>query len=736
LLSIKKILLSAIIALSTLSTIQAAPVNGDDWLHTKGNQIVDKNGNPVWLTGANWFGFNTTERVFHGLWSVNLESTLKVLADRGINILRVPISTELLWEWRNGQFTATNVNGSTNPNLAGKNSLEIFDQFLTAARNVGMKVLLDVHSAEADNSGHIARLWYKGKITPEMFYKSWEWVTERYKNDDTKNNFKHACETASKRILAINPKLLVLCEGIESYPKDGVSWKGSAGTQYFNTWWGGNLRGVRDHPINLGKNQKQLVYSPHDYGPLVYKQKWFNKNFNRQTLQEDAWNDNWLFIHDENIAPLLIGEWGGFLDNGDNQKWMEALRDQIIEDRLHHTFWAVNPNSGDTGGLLKNDWLTFDEAKYAILEPTLWKNRNGKFVGLDHEVPLGSSATGVSLSEHYGNSNNKRSSKRKEHNQPAKAITVANQQAIISIKSPSHNSEVLTNERFTVDVGYRNARGYNVTFNGKTQTILNKNSVTLTAPAQAGNYPLNVRAIDNNRYPLNARTAINIVVSQAKGRKNRNGNIKNNRQNATRNHNNNQAVISIKSPSHNTSLSGNERFSVNVAYRNARGFSVTFNGRTQTILNSTSATITAPGRPGTYPLSVTAIDNNRNPLNAKTSINVVVNKVRNRATTQNRVTCTMSKPSIWPGGFTIDKIKITNRGANAISNWTAKLHFAQNMSLSSGWNAKYNGKSGHITVSNEVYNGNIGAGQSTTFGLQGSYTGNFVAPKCTVINAK
>jgi len=30
---------------------------------------------------------------------------------------------------------------------------------------------------------------------------------------------------------------------------------------------GGNLRGVRDYPIDLGKHQKQLVYSPHDYGP-------------------------------------------------------------------------------------------------------------------------------------------------------------------------------------------------------------------------------------------------------------------------------------------------------------------------------------------------------------------------------------------------------------------------------------------------------------------------------------
>lgn len=30
----------------------------DDWLHVNDNaEIVDRNGNPVWLTGCNWFGY-------------------------------------------------------------------------------------------------------------------------------------------------------------------------------------------------------------------------------------------------------------------------------------------------------------------------------------------------------------------------------------------------------------------------------------------------------------------------------------------------------------------------------------------------------------------------------------------------------------------------------------------------------------------------------------------------------
>ncbi|WP_306317140.1 MULTISPECIES: cellulase family glycosylhydrolase [unclassified Streptomyces] len=408
----------------------AAAAPGDDWLHTKGNKIVDANGDEVWLTGANWFGFNAGERVFHGLWSANINDITKSMADRGINIVRVPISTQLLLEWKNGQATVpSGVNTYANPELAGKTSVQVFDHWLALCKQYGIKVMLDVHSAEADNSGHVYPVWWKGSITSEDFYTAWEWVTARYKNDDTvvamdvknephgtagtsprakwdgstdQDNFKYVCETAGKRMLAINPHLLVLCEGIEIYPKSGADWTSTTGADYHSAWWGGNLRGARDHPVDLGAHSDQLVYSPHDYGPLVHQQPWFTGDWNRGTLERDVWDPNWLYLHKENKAPLLIGEWGGFLDGGPNQKWMTALRDLVVEHRIHQTFWCLNPNSGDTGGLLLNDWKSWDEEKYALLKPALWQH-GGEFVSLDHEVPLGGagSTTGISLSDVY-----------------------------------------------------------------------------------------------------------------------------------------------------------------------------------------------------------------------------------------------------------------------------------------------------------------------------------------------
>ncbi len=55
---------------------QGDAIVGDDWLHTDGSRILDQYGHEVYLTGANWFGFNCSERVFHGLWSANMKSVV------------------------------------------------------------------------------------------------------------------------------------------------------------------------------------------------------------------------------------------------------------------------------------------------------------------------------------------------------------------------------------------------------------------------------------------------------------------------------------------------------------------------------------------------------------------------------------------------------------------------------------------------------------------------------------
>ena len=685
------------------SAAHSAALPDDDWLRVEGNQIVNMHGQPVWLTGANWFGFNATERTLHGLWSVNLESTVQAITERGINLLRVPISTQLLYEWSQDQYSTPNVNTATNPDLVDKTDLEIFDHFLAVAKQYGLKVMLDVHSAEADNSGHVYPMWYKGSITPEVFYSTWEWITDRYKDDDTIlamdiqnephgkpwadpefakwddstdiNNWKYACETASKRILAINPNLLVMCEGIESYPMDGVTWTSLDEDDYHNNWWGGNFHGVRDYPIDLGEHQDQLVYSPHDYGPLVYNQPWFYEGFNKQTLYEDVWKDNWMFIHEEGIAPLLIGEWGGFMDGGDNEKWMVAIRDLIIEHKLHHTFWCINPNSGDTGGLLENDWVTWDEAKYALFEPSLWRDQNGKFIGLDNQVPLGNATVGTTVTDYY-----------------------ASLAPSVTIESPAQNTAVLTAQAFELRLLRNKVEVVNAYINDVLVASTSDTRLSLTAPDTEQSFTVTLKATDSHGQELDVVTSLSLQAVDAY-----------------------PPSLSVTVPSE---VEAGRNFAVEAVVEHAAGYLAEFEGQNKTVMDQTSAEFTAPTQLGTYPITVTALDANQQPLSAVESLNIDVVELS--------LTCSVGAENVWNTGFVINDLVVTNVSDKEIKSWSVDLVFPHDVTLANGWNADF-----ELVAPNTIRASSqswivLQPGASHSFGMQGGHTGNYVSPDCSV----
>ncbi|MBR6044670.1 MAG: cellulase family glycosylhydrolase [Ruminococcus sp.] len=404
----------------------ASAAKGDDWLHTSGNKILDASGKQVWLTGLNWFGYNTGTNTFDGLWNSKLEPTVKAIADHGFNLVRVPMSAELLLQWKKGEYPKANYNNAYNPTLNGMNSQEIFDYFLRLCADNGIKVMPDIHSAETDAQGHNVNLWFTAKISANDYFSALEYLADRYKNNDTiiaidlknephgkpnegasaaiwndsksANNWKHVAETAALKVLAKNPNVLIMVEGTEIYSKKNGSYTSSDSGDYYFNWWGGNLRGVKDYPLDLGKYQNKLVYSPHDYGPTVYEQPWFKGNYSYDSLMKDCWKDNWLYIHTGNTAPLLIGEWGGFMTQP-NLKWMTYMRQLIKTYHLNHTFWCLNANSGDTGGLLLDNFTDWDTEKYNFVKEVLWQE-GGKFVGLDHQVALG--ANGITLTKAKG----------------------------------------------------------------------------------------------------------------------------------------------------------------------------------------------------------------------------------------------------------------------------------------------------------------------------------------------
>jgi hypothetical protein len=122
---------------------------------------------------------------------------------------------------------------------------------------------------------------------------------------------------------------------------------------------------------------------------------------------EKIWDDAFGYIAKKGIAPLFVGEFGiSSLDSYEGKAgvWFKSFVKYMADNLLSWTFWALNPNSGDTGGILSNDWVTvvqwkLDEVKKScaplINEPMAVKEK--KFVAkpADFSVTISNGILGI-----------------------------------------------------------------------------------------------------------------------------------------------------------------------------------------------------------------------------------------------------------------------------------------------------------------------------------------------------
>ncbi|MGC8045234.1 cellulase family glycosylhydrolase, partial [Salmonella enterica] len=76
-------------------------------------------------------------------------------------------------------------------------------------------------------------------------------------------------------------------------------------------------------PVTLSVANR-VVYSPHDYPASVFAQSWFADPRYPANL-EALWDANWGYLAKENIAPVLLGEFGTKLETASDQKWLSTL---------------------------------------------------------------------------------------------------------------------------------------------------------------------------------------------------------------------------------------------------------------------------------------------------------------------------------------------------------------------------------------------------------------------------
>ncbi|WP_238008976.1 lytic polysaccharide monooxygenase [Dactylosporangium sp. AC04546] len=92
---------------------------------------------------------------------------------------------------------------------------------------------------------------------------------------------------------------------------------------------------------------------------------------------------------------------------------------------------------------------------------------------------------------------------------------------------------------------------------------------------------------------------------------------------------------------------------------------------------------------------------------------------------------TYAKTSEWAGGFGAN-VTVT-AGSSGTNGWTVRLTWPNGQTITSYWNATITSSGGVSTATNVSYNGKLSAGQSTSFGFNGAWTGSNNAPtlSCT-----
>jgi endoglucanase len=390
---IAAVLVAALVPFAPQAAVSAS---GTGFWHTSGNKILDANNQQLRITGINWFGFETGNYVVHGLWTRDYRDMLDQIKSLGFNTIRLPYSNQLFdaASKPNSISFAPTAKWPQGMNLPLQNmttGLQIMDELIRYGGSIGLRFLLDRHRPD---SGSQSPLWYTSQFSEARWLSDWTMLAQHYKGNtavigadlhnephhvqgspttgscwgcgNTATDWRLAAQKAGNAILAVNSDWLIVVEGVDCFGPGGAT-EPSNGADC--TWWGGNLEGAQSFPVQLNVPNK-LVYSAHEYPHEVSPQSWFNDPTFPNNMPA-LWNRWWGYLHVNNTAPVLIGEFGTKLADTQDSQWLGALTNYLGTGvgGLSWTYWDLNPNSGDTGGILNDDWTTVRTDKMSFLTP-------------------------------------------------------------------------------------------------------------------------------------------------------------------------------------------------------------------------------------------------------------------------------------------------------------------------------------------------------------------------------
>jgi aryl-phospho-beta-D-glucosidase BglC (GH1 family) len=400
-------------------------------LSTAGRFVVDSQGARFKLRSANWYGFHLDSQVLKGLDRQPLASMIGLYKAWGFNSVRLPFSNQMLYDARPVPDEAV----AANPEFRGQNPLQIMDAVVKAFTDNGIAVILNNHTTSSewccnfDSNG----LWHnEGASTysqsAEQWVQDWLMLAARYKNNkmvvgaDLRNEVRTgkwrntiipvfpnwglgdgndwalAATDAGNRILAVNPDLLIIVEGI--------NWTGTI--PLLGSGERPHLQPVQARPVNLIVPNK-LVYAAHNYsftGPnhtgddKTSPGKTRYGQMDAQTLRDTLDREFGYVLNADQYytAPVWVSEFGAAANEGDpaTRAWFAELVRYLVDKDLDFAYWPFNHEgyglvSEDYSRNLTDDWRYAELSRLIGAEgaqPSLPANRLSRLAVSDRDESL------------------------------------------------------------------------------------------------------------------------------------------------------------------------------------------------------------------------------------------------------------------------------------------------------------------------------------------------------------
>ncbi len=274
---------------------------------------------------------------------------------------------------------------------------------------------------------------------------------------------------------------------------------------------------------------------------------------------------------------------------------------------------------------------------------------------------------------------------------------------MVSISSPTDNSNVTVGSNVNIRFALDNASAVNVFVNGgQVASNLTESEVSIQAPDNEGAFLVEIVALDENGDTLDAATSItlNAVAEQA-----------------------NSAPVSTFT----ISTSG---LSVSVDASNSsdnEGDNLTYAwlfGSVNQAGVTTSYTFDAAG---TYDVTLTVSDGE---LSSSTTQSVTVTAPGSGSGSGSGV-CTFTPTSEWNTGF-VGNIAITNEGTEDINGWALSFTLPTGYEVTDSWNANITGTNAVIGTP-VSWNAVVKPGQTRDFGVKGSKPSGVSLPTINVM---